>query len=109
MLLSLGVHHGVAGVLERTGLTAGDAARGGARDVRRAPGRGGSPYYADLVAHHFEAPARRIEAGQRCLDFGCSSGRVVRVLKAAHAGRRNGTRAIRSRTPSRGPRSTSTA
>jgi SAM-dependent methyltransferase len=45
---------------------------------------GGSPYYADLVADALRAVNAPLEAGQRVLDFGCSSGRVVRVLAAAH-------------------------
>ena len=83
LLLSLGVHNGVAGVLERTGLTRRCRRRACTRCPHGPFAAGGSPYYADLVAHHFEAAGAPIEAGQRCLDFGGSSGRVVRVLKAA--------------------------
>lgn len=43
-------------------------------------GTGGSLYHADLVAEGIGAPA----GGARILDFGCSSGRVVRALAAAY-------------------------
>ena len=44
---------------------------------------GGSTYYADLVADSLAASGLRARAGHGGLDFGCSSGRVVRVLAAA--------------------------
>jgi len=83
MLLSLGVHHGVPGVLERTGLTQAMPPEGVHSMAHGPLAAGGSSYYADLVAHHFESAGSPIESGQRCLDFGASSARVVRVLKAA--------------------------
>jgi SAM-dependent methyltransferase len=47
---------------------------------------GGSTYYADLVADSLRESGLEIADGQAGLDFGCSSGRVVRVLAAAHPG-----------------------
>jgi SAM-dependent methyltransferase len=83
LLLSLGVHHRVTGVLERTGLTPAEPPEG-VHSMSRGPlAAGGSPYYADLVADGFETAGAPIEAGMSCLDFGCSSGRVVRVLASA--------------------------
>ena len=82
-LLSLGVHHGVAGVLERTGLTAAMPPEEVHSMARGPLATGGSAYYADLVADGFESANAPIEGGMDCLDFGCSSGRAVRVLAAA--------------------------
>ena len=47
---------------------------------------GGSAYYADLVADGFESAGAPIEPGMARLDFGCSSGRAVRVLSAGCEG-----------------------
>lgn len=44
---------------------------------------GGSPYYADLVEDALARTGFELGAGHAVLDFGCSSGRVVRVLAAA--------------------------
>jgi SAM-dependent methyltransferase len=44
---------------------------------------GGSYYHADLVAEAVERAGLSLERA-RTLDFGCSSGRVVRVLRAAY-------------------------
>jgi SAM-dependent methyltransferase len=86
-LLALGVHHGVEEVLEKTGLSRADPP-----DHVHAMGRGplaagGTAYYADLVAESLAGAG--IDLGDQSarragLDFGCSSGRVVRVLAAAY-------------------------
>ena len=44
---------------------------------------GGSFYHADLVADALAGSGAELRDGMRVLDFGCSSGRVVRVLAAA--------------------------
>ena len=52
---------------------------------RSAAAAGGSTYYADLVVDALrEIGLRARRPGQAGLDFGCSSGRVVRVLAAAY-------------------------
>jgi len=84
LTLALGVHYGVSGVLTKTGLTMATPP-----DEVHSMGRGrlaagGSCYYADLVADGFMAAGASLERGTRVLDFGCSSGRVVRVLAAAY-------------------------
>lgn len=43
----------------------------------------GSLYYADLVCEAMMHAGRRFDEGMNYLDFGCSSGRVVRVLAQA--------------------------
>jgi SAM-dependent methyltransferase len=83
-LLSFGVHHELPAVLERTGLRA-DSPPDEVHSMGRGPAAaGGSPYYADLVADAMRSAGAPLGAGQRALDFGCSSGRVVRVLAAAY-------------------------
>ncbi len=84
LTLAFGVHHEVAGVLERTGLRAAmppDAVHAMARDALAA---GGGYWYADLVAEALTGAGADLWAVRDGLDFGASSGRVVRVLAAAH-------------------------
>jgi SAM-dependent methyltransferase len=52
--------------------------------ARGAIAAGGSYYYADLVVDALRSTGFELEQGQTGLDFGCSSGRVVRVLAAAY-------------------------
>jgi SAM-dependent methyltransferase len=83
-LLSFGVHHELPGVLDRTGLRP-DSPPADVHAMGRGPAAaGGSLYYADLVSDALRSVGAPLAAGQRALDFGCSSGRVVRVLAAAH-------------------------
>jgi SAM-dependent methyltransferase len=51
--------------------------------ARVAEAAGGSHYYADLVVDALRSTGFELEAGRAGLDFGCSSGRVVRVLATA--------------------------
>lgn len=86
MLISLGVHHSIPSIHERTGLT-GELPP---EDVH-AMSRGnlaiaGSLYYADLIVDALARAGMELEDGMRCLDFGCSSGRVVRGLASAYPG-----------------------
>jgi len=83
-LLSLGVHHEVPAVSQKTGLTISMPPDDVHSMARGALAAGGSPYYADLVADGFAAAGAPIERGMRCLDFGSSSGRTVRVLAPAY-------------------------
>jgi SAM-dependent methyltransferase/glycosyltransferase involved in cell wall biosynthesis/GT2 family glycosyltransferase len=82
--LSLGVHYRHAGVLARTGL---DPAQPPEEVHHLGEGplaAGGSIYHADLVADALAGAGAEPRPGMRILDFGCSSGRVVRVLAAAY-------------------------
>jgi glycosyltransferase involved in cell wall biosynthesis/SAM-dependent methyltransferase len=83
MALVFGVWHEVPSILEKTGLRPGEPP-GDVHSMARGPlAAGGAIYYADMLG---DALARvggdmaEIESG---LDFGCSSGRVVRALAAA--------------------------
>lgn len=82
--LNLGVHHGVPAVLERTGLTQAMPPEDVHAMGRGPYASGGSLYYGDLVADGLSGAGFELAPGMRALDFGCSSGRVVRVLAAAH-------------------------
>ena len=82
--LALGVHHQVPEVLARTGLKE-DAPPESVHAMGRGwLAAGGSYSHADLVMDSLHRAGRTPGAGMRGLDFGCSSGRVVRVLHAAH-------------------------
>lgn len=84
LALAFGVHYGVHGVLAKTGLSDAvppDDVHAMARGPRAA---GGSYDYADLVVDALIGVGAELLAGARGLDFGCSSGRVVRVLAAAY-------------------------
>jgi SAM-dependent methyltransferase len=77
LAISLGLHLGLCRV---EGLST-DMPPDDVHDMASGPvGTGGSLYHADLVADGLGTPA----AGSRILDFGCSSGRVVRALAAAY-------------------------
>jgi SAM-dependent methyltransferase len=82
--LAFAVHEGPDEVVERLGLS-----RAMPPDDVHALGRGpiaaGGDYYsADSVAAALDVAGAPLAPEQRGLDFGCSSGRVVRVLAAAY-------------------------
>ena len=84
LTLAYGVHFRVPGVLERTGLTT-DAPPPEVHAMGRGPLAAGGDYYtADLVAEALLRAGADIGAVRRGLDFGCSSGRVLRPLVVAY-------------------------
>jgi SAM-dependent methyltransferase len=84
LTLALSAHYGVEGALERSGLSAATPEAGVHSMARGAAAAGGSTYYADLVADALAESGFELISGLAGLDFGCSSGRVVRVLAAAY-------------------------
>jgi SAM-dependent methyltransferase len=70
--------------LERTGLSAAMPAPGVHTMAQGPAAAGGSTYYADIVADALAETDMALRPGMMGLDFGCSSGRVVRVLAAAY-------------------------
>jgi SAM-dependent methyltransferase len=77
LALTLGTHHGVG--TEKTGLRR-DMPPADVHSMVRSPIiTGGDPWLADLV---IGAAGEEPAAGAGALDFGCSSGRVVRLLAA---------------------------
>jgi SAM-dependent methyltransferase len=84
LALAFAAHYRVEGALERSGLSAAMPQGEVHSMARGAAAAGGSTYYADLVVDALAETGFELAAGQVGLDFGCSSGRVVRVLAAAH-------------------------
>lgn len=83
-VLAYGMWLGVPSIAEKTGLSGAqppDEIHSMARGPLAAPG---ALYEADLVISALESVGVKIEEVERVLDFGCSSGRVVRVLSAAY-------------------------
>jgi SAM-dependent methyltransferase len=84
MMLAYAAHYGVQPALERTGLSAAMPGPG-VHSMSQGPlAAGGVAYYADLVVDALRQSGFEPAAGQAALDFGSSSGRVVRVLAAAY-------------------------
>ena len=84
LTLAFAAHYEVQPALERSGLSSSMPDSSVHSMAHGAPAAGGSTYYADLVADSLAATGFELEPGATVLDFGCSSGRVVRVLAAAH-------------------------
>lgn len=80
--LHYSVHYGLTDAIARTGLLRAEPPVG-IHSMGRGPfAAGGSIYHADLVIGAIELIGQELPRGGSLLDFGCSSGRVVRVLKA---------------------------
>lgn len=82
----LALGHEVPGVEETTGLSAAMPPADVHAMTHAIEATGGSLYYGDLVVESLATAGTPLEPGQRVLDFGCSSGRVSRVLKAYEPG-----------------------
>jgi SAM-dependent methyltransferase len=83
LTLAFGVRHGVSGLLAPTGLRSATPPAEIHAMERSSALAGGSTYYADMVVEAAQATGFEVRPGLAGLDFGCSSGRVVRVLAAA--------------------------
>jgi SAM-dependent methyltransferase len=83
LALAFASRYGVAGALERTGLSEAMPPPEVHAMARTSTAAGGSTYYADLVVVALASAGLELRPGLTVLDFGCSSGRVVRVLAAA--------------------------
>lgn len=83
LTLHFGIWMGIPAIIERTGLRP-DQPPPDVHAMARGPlGGAGGLYEGDLVADALLGAGVRIEEVRRGLDFGCSSGRVIRVLAAA--------------------------
>lgn len=80
------LHCGVPGVEERTGLKRAMPPEQVHAMGRGALATGGSCHYADIVLEGLGAVGAPLDERQHVLDFGCSSGRVARVLAAVAPG-----------------------
>lgn len=86
LTLTFGVHHRVPGVLEKTGLVT-VAPPYDVHAMGRGPlAAGGDLWTADLMAAAMLDAGVTFADGDRVLDFGCSSGRHLRVLHAWRPG-----------------------
>ncbi|HXB63797.1 MAG TPA: class I SAM-dependent methyltransferase [Solirubrobacteraceae bacterium] len=84
MLLSFGVWLSVPAVLDKLGLGAGQPPEEVHAMARGPLAAAGGLYEADMVAAALHSVGVPIEGMDAALDFGCSSGRLVRVLAAAY-------------------------
>jgi SAM-dependent methyltransferase len=82
LALTLGTHHRVPAVLVKAGLIPDMPPDNVHSMVRSQVITGGDPWMADLVAGAVERAGGTIPDRATALDFGCSSGRVVRFLAA---------------------------
>jgi len=83
-VLAYGMWLGVPAIAEKTGLSPAqppDEIHSMARGAVAAPG---GLYEADFIVSALASVGTEVDDVQRVLDFGCSSGRVVRVLAAAY-------------------------
>lgn len=84
LTLNYGVWLGIRSVLEKTGLSA-DQPPEDVHSMARGPqAAAGGLGEADMVVNAVRSVASAVEDAGEALDFGCSSGRVVRVLRAAY-------------------------
>jgi len=83
LALAFGTHLGLPEVLDSTGLSDAAPPEGVHAMARGASHAGGAYDLADMVVEGLEQADAPLGPGQAGLDFGCSSGRVVRVLAAA--------------------------
>jgi glycosyltransferase involved in cell wall biosynthesis/SAM-dependent methyltransferase len=82
LALILGAWFEIPGVAEKTGLRP-DQPPDDVHAMARGPlAGGGSLYYADMLADSLDRIGASLDDVRRGLDFGCSSGRVVRALQA---------------------------
>lgn len=84
LLLALGVHLDVDDVVERTGLPTVQPPEDVHAMARGPLAAAGGLYEADLVADALAGVGVPVARQRSALDFGCSSGRVLRVLAAAY-------------------------
>jgi SAM-dependent methyltransferase len=84
IVLTLGMWLGVAAISERTGLTATGPPAAIHAMARGPLAAAGGLYEADMVVGALTGCGASLDGLRTALDFGCSSGRVVRVLAAAY-------------------------
>jgi SAM-dependent methyltransferase len=84
LILAYGLWLAAPSVAERTGLTNDQPPEEVHAMARGALAAAGGIYEADLVVDALASAGVEIAAADTALDFGCSSGRVARVLRAAY-------------------------
>ena len=86
LAIPFSIHYEVPGVAEKLGSRGTMPPKDHGGSGSGALAAGGSTYYADMLAEPLELAGAPLRAGQRALEFGCASGRTVRVLAAAYPG-----------------------
>jgi SAM-dependent methyltransferase len=84
LTLIAGVWLGVGAVSEKTGLTAAQPPEEVHAMARGPLAAAGGLYEADLLVNALYSAGVKFDRLRSCLDFGCSSGRVLRALAAAY-------------------------
>jgi SAM-dependent methyltransferase len=84
MLLAYGVWLGAPALLERTGLVSAQPPPGIHAMAHGPLAAAGGLYEADMIANALASVGVAVDSLDAALDFGCSSGRVLRVLAAAY-------------------------
>jgi SAM-dependent methyltransferase len=84
VLLALGMWLGADSVIEKTGLVRAEPPEDVHAMTRGALAAAGGLYEADLIVDALAGAGVEMSAVRSALDFGCSSGRVVRSLAAAY-------------------------
>jgi SAM-dependent methyltransferase len=84
VILAAGIWLGVPAATEKTGLNAAQPPDDVHAMARGPIAAGGGLYEADLVIDALSSAGVEMASVSSALDFGCSSGRVVRVLAAAY-------------------------
>ena len=82
LLLQYAAHWDVSPVLSRTGLSSAQPPEDVHAMARGPRAAAGATWFADLVVDAAERAGAGVLPAARVLDFGCSSGRVLRVLAA---------------------------
>ncbi len=83
LVLAFGVHYRVESVLAKTGLRPDEPPPDVHAMARGSLSAGGGYHDADFLIEALERTGPGLRPDAAALDFGCSSGRVVRVLQAA--------------------------
>jgi SAM-dependent methyltransferase len=83
LAVTYGVWHEIPAVLEKTGLRPEEPPEDVHAMARGPLAAGGALYYADMLGDALARVGADLGDVERGLDFGCSSGRVVRALAAA--------------------------
>jgi O-antigen biosynthesis protein len=84
LTLIYGAWYAVPAVLEKTGLQPDEPPEDVHAMARGPLAAGGAFYYADMLEYLMRRVGTSLAEVRRGLDFGCSSGRVVRALHAAY-------------------------
>jgi SAM-dependent methyltransferase len=84
LLLALGMWVGSESLIEKTGLVKAEPPEDVHSMTRGALAAAGGLYEADLIVDALVSAGANVSAVKEALDFGCSSGRVLRVLHAAY-------------------------